>query len=282
MSFRLPRRADDADPHVPDHGIEEDRRVGTRDLTEWRSTLGRWMARLARAVSNVLGSYTGLAVVLAIGAAVAALMTYLASEVYEAVTDEDGLYQLDEPILDAALELRSPVADTTVTWFTHIGGTISMPIITVAVMVFLAIRRRRWTPVILIAAASLGSLLMTVAGKELIGRTRPDLADAVPPYEDSPSFPSGHALNATVIAGIIAYVLILRLQSRAARITAVTIAVVFAITMGLSRVFLGHHWFTDVVAAWALGLAWLAVVITVHRLYLTAREREVAEEPEAQ
>lgn len=280
MSDHTPRHEDDVEPRVPDAEMAEDRRVGARDLTDWKSPLGRWMARIARGVAALLGSYQGLAIVLAVGAVVAAVMTWLASETYEAVTDEDGVAMLDQPILDSMLELRSPATDTLFTYYTHVGGTIAMPIITIAVMVLFALRRRRWTPVILIAAASLGSLLMTVAGKELIGRTRPDLADAVPPYEDSPSFPSGHALNATVIAGIIAYVLILRLQSRAARITAITVATVFALTMGLSRVFLGHHWFTDVVAAWALGLAWLAVVITTHRLYLTARERKVADEPE--
>ncbi|HEX8627759.1 MAG TPA: phosphatase PAP2 family protein, partial [Catenuloplanes sp.] len=58
--------------------------------------------------------------------------------------------------------------------------------------------------------ATAGSLLMTVVGKGLVGRIRPPLADAVPPYETSPAFPSGHALNAVVVAGVIAYLLMLR------------------------------------------------------------------------
>jgi undecaprenyl-diphosphatase len=145
-----------------------------------------------------------------------------------------------------------------------------MPIVALAFLVGFTIQRRRWTPVVLLVAASAGSLLMTIAGKDLIGRARPPLADAVPPYEHSPSFPSGHTLNATVIVGTIVYLLILRQSRRVARVTTIVVGSLFVLSVGVSRVFLGHHWLTDVLAAWALGIAWLALVVTAHRLYLTA------------
>lgn len=114
---------------------------------------------------------------------------------------------------------------------------------------------------------------MTIAGKDLIGRQRPPLVDAVPPYEYSPSFPSGHTLNAVVVIGIIAYLVILRRESKRARIAVGTAAVLFALMVGMSRVYLGHHWFTDVLAGFVLGAAWLSIIITAHRLYLTTRKR---------
>ena len=119
--------------------------------------------------------------------------------------------------------------------------------------------------------AAVGSLAMTTTGKAFIGRTRPPLSDAVPPYETSPSFPSGHTLNATVITAVVVYLLLRRLESAWARTTTIVLGAVFVVTMGLTRVFLGHHWLTDVVAGWALGLGWAAAVITAHRLFLTVR-----------
>jgi undecaprenyl-diphosphatase len=171
------------------------------------------------------------------------------------------------------MSLRSPALDDVITRYTEIGGPVVMPILAVVAAVVLAALRRSATPLILMLAAAGGSLAMTIAGKRLFGRIRPPHADAVPPFETSPSFPSGHTLNAFVIAGIVAYILILRQHRKVARIATITIAAVFALTIGLSRVFLGHHWFTDVLAGWLIGAAWLAFVITAHRLYLTVQKR---------
>jgi undecaprenyl-diphosphatase len=261
--------------HGPRGEVENDRFVGDADLTRWSTPWGRGLARLAHRASDLLGPHAALIIVLVIGVAIAIGATFAAAEVYDAVTEADGVAGLDHPLLAAAEGLRSPFLNGFATYYTDVAGVILMPILAVVTMTVLGLRRRSWTPVILIASAALGSLLMTIAGKDLIGRARPPLSDAVPPYEHSPSFPSGHTLNATVIAGVVAYLLILRQHSKATRALTITVAAVFAFTVGCSRIFLGHHWFTDVLAAWMLGLAWLSVVITAHRLYLTARKIQI-------
>ncbi|PPB48798.1 phosphatidic acid phosphatase [Arthrobacter pityocampae] len=249
----------------------QDHYVGPRDLTRWTTPVGRFLVRCVRPLVRWAGPHAALLLLLAIGGGMAAALTAASAEVYESVMDADGVAALDQPALDLAVSLREGWFDAVVTGYTHIGGPIGMPILAVAIMVLLAVRRRSWTPVILLPAAAFGSLLMTVAGKDAIGRLRPPVGLAVPPYESSPSFPSGHSLNAVVIAGIVAYLLVLRQRRKRTRTLTVALAAVFAVTMGLSRVYLGHHWFTDVLVAWTLGVAWLAVVITAHRLYLTFR-----------
>lgn len=261
----------------PDPGTEgelrQDRRLGTVELTHWYTPWGRALAVLARWIGERLGPYAALIVTLLVGAGIAFALSAVAVQVYDAVTDEDGVAGVDQPLLDLALGLRNPTAETVVTLFTDLAGTTIMPIIAVGTALILGVHRRSWTPVALIVASGGGSLLMTVAGKELIQRERPPLADAVPPFEHSPSFPSGHTLNAVAVVGVIAYLLMLRRSTARARVALAIGAVLFAAFVGLSRVYLGHHWFTDVLSGWALGAAWLALVITAHRLYLTARER---------
>jgi undecaprenyl-diphosphatase len=264
-----------------DEGDEEelqvDRTVGAVDLTHWYTPVGRALASLVPRLSAVLGARVALILTLVAGAAIAFVLSFVASRIYDAVTESDGVAGLDRPMLQAAMRARSPILDAIVTGYTDIAGPIGMPILAVAAILFLSIRRKSWTPAILIAAAGLGSLLMTIAGKDIIDRDRPPLVDAVPPYDYSPSFPSGHTLNAIVIAGVIAYLLVLRQRSASTRVLTITVASLFALTIGLSRVFLGHHWFTDVLAGWTLGGAWLAIIITAHRLYLTSRQSRLTE-----
>jgi undecaprenyl-diphosphatase len=206
------------------------------------------------------------------GVAFAALMAG-AAWVYDAVADADGVAGLDRPVLDWAISLRTPTSEAWVTAFTNLGRTLPMVVVGVSLMLALYFRYRRRTVLVLSLVAATGSVSFTLVAKAMVGRSRPPLVDAVPPYEDSFSFPSGHTLNSTVVAGVLAYLVVWLAAQAWQRAVAAIGAVLWALAMGLSRVFLGHHWLTDVIFAWLFGLAWLALLITVHRVLLHRRRR---------
>ena len=264
------------DPPPSATGVVDEEHLGERDLGQWRTRPGQRFVALVAWVVLVLGrvwrwslANLALAVTVAVGGLVVLAATSLAGEVYEGVADRQGVAAFDQPVLDAAVASRTPSSEVWVTRFTDLGGTIGMPVIAVVVVVVLALTRRSWLPVVLMVAAAAGSLFFTVLGKDLVGRARPPLSLAVPPYESSPSFPSGHTLNATVVLGISAYLLMLGLRHARTRAVVAAVAVVLVLGMGLSRVWLGHHWLTDVIAGWLVGLAWLGTVVTGHRVKVT-------------
>ena len=272
------------DPHPPVDPVDrvpDEERIGDRDLAQWPTRTGRRFVALVAQVVALLArgwrwSLANLALVLTVlvGGGIVLGATVLASEVYDEVVDSEGLAALDQPVLDAAVASRTPASEEWVTRFTDLGGTVGMPVIAVVVVLVLAVRRRSWLPVVLMVIAAAGSVAITVLGKDLAGRARPPVALAVPPLESSPSFPSGHTLNATVVLGVSAYLVMLGRKHLRSRLLVGSVVVVFVVAMGLSRVWLGHHWLTDVMAGWLVGLAWLGTVVTAHRVKVTLDRAE--------
>ena len=278
----MPTGRDDRHPPVdPVDRVPDEERIGDRDLAEWPTRTGRRFVALVAQRVALLGrlwrwSLANLALVLTVlvGGGIVLGATLLAAAVYDEVVDSEGLAALDQPVLDAAVASRTPASEEWVTRFTDLGGTVGMPVIAVLVVVVLAVRRRSWLPVVLMGIAAAGSVAITVLGKDLAGRARPPVALAVPPLETSPSFPSGHTLNATVVLGVSAYLVMLGRKHLRSRLIVGSVVVVFVVAMGLSRVWLGHHWLTDVMAGWLVGLAWLGTVVTAHRVKVTLDRAE--------
>lgn len=207
-------------------------------------------------------------VALALGFAVCGAFAALAAQVYDAVSEADGIAVLDQPALNAALRLRTTALTDVAARFTELGGVVGMTLIATIAAVTLSLRRRSLEPVLVAAVTAVGSVGLTVVGKTVVARSRPPIVDAVPPFESSFSFPSGHSLNSMALVGVVTYLALRQLARWWSRLLVVVAGSLFVVAMGLSRVYLAHHWLTDVLGAWMIALAWLTVVVTAHHLYL--------------
>ncbi|MGJ7440781.1 phosphatase PAP2 family protein [Aquipuribacter sp. MA13-6] len=184
-----------------------------------------------------------------------------------------GLVAHDQGVLERVSQARTPTLDTVVTIYSDLGDPAPAIIATGLAVAGLGLRWRSWTPVVLMFLGGAGSLAMSMSTKAYADRVRPPLDLAVTPLEPSWSFPSGHALNATIIAGVLAYLVVSRTRSWRVAALVVPLAALHMVLMGLSRVYLGAHWLTDVIVGWTMALAWLALVLAVHQLLLRRSER---------
>jgi membrane-associated phospholipid phosphatase len=164
----------------------------------------------------------------------------------------------------------SAALDTLMTWASLSGGpAITSAYASILIVAYLA--RRRIAAALAIGTIVYGAALFNIAIKHLIQRVRPALEDplmALPTY----SFPSGHATASTVFGGLICILVWRsRLQGPRAGI-AIACAVAWIALVGVSRVYLGLHYPTDVVAGTAEGLLWLMVsTIAFDRLGIDLR-----------
>lgn len=161
-----------------------------------------------------------------------------------------------------AASLRAP-ALTTLAWsLTHVGGTIGLTLLTAVIASGLALRGLRAQAVILVASMS-GAAILTVVLKGAFNRPRLDAELRLGPPPRTAAFPSGHSLNTAALMALLVGFVLISAASRAARAGAVAAALVVTAAVGASRVYLGYHRLTEVLAGWALGLAWACATALV-------------------
>lgn len=248
--------------------------MGYADVEVW----GGVLVAVACAALAVLAaaSRTALSAVrrtILIGTCSAAALFTAHAAVVDAVADPDIPADADGPVLSWIVTHRSGgVLTWVMTELSAVGGTAGMTGLAVVAAVLLWCRRRRHEALVVLVAA-LGAALLVVLAKNLYGRARPPLAVQLVP-ESTASLPSGHALGSIVVLGVIAVVAARSARSRALRIQAFVTAAAGIVLIGVSRLYLGVHWLTDVLAGWALGGAWLALCITA--LVVLNRRRTAA------
>lgn len=147
---------------------------------------------------------------------------------------------------------------------TALGGVTVLTIVSAAVLTFLFLRRERATAAFL-AVAILGGQFLSHIAKSGFSRARPDL---VPHGVEvaSASFPSGHSMMAAVTYLTLA-VILCRIEAKfRMRAFYIILAALLTLLVGISRLYLGVHWPTDVLAGWTLGAAWALGVWLVARV----------------
>jgi membrane-associated phospholipid phosphatase len=165
------------------------------------------------------------------------------------------LQHLTNPFLDALLRGVSA--------FGYV--VVEAPLIGLAVAIFAW--RRRWLEAGFVAVATIGSGALGTILKIVVGRARPVLATGngtLWQLVDRYSFPSGHAVFYTAFFGALAFLLWKRFNGRA-RWAGIIICLALIVLVGPSRVFLGAHWPSDVLAGYLVGGVWLSAVIVCYQ-----------------
>lgn len=179
-----------------------------------------------------------------------------------AVERGNGLASLDPQVTHRVVGLRTPTLDDVAQVVTLFGSEAWLAVLTLAAVGVLLLRAERRRALVVIASMAT-SAAATVAVKFVVNRPRPGALVELGAPEASFSFPSGHTLNSTVCYGVLALTALSLLRTLRARILTASAAGVVVVSIGLSRLYLGYHWATDVLAGWALGLSILALAVTV-------------------
>jgi membrane-associated phospholipid phosphatase len=164
---------------------------------------------------------------------------------------------------------------------TQLGGATVLLVITLAASLALVLARR-FAHAALMGAALAGGEALNMALKAAFERPRPSFSDPIATASGF-SFPSGHAMVSLTVYGALAFVIVATTKSRRARVLVLATAAALVLAIGFSRLYLGVHYVSDVLAAYGAGVAWLMLcglgLLGASRLRTGPSRLEPAAEP---
>ena len=195
------------------------------------------------------------------GLVISAAGLWLFGAITEDVIHHDPLTQFDVTLLDWLHARATPTGYAIAQAISLFGSAVTLTLLAVGVGLVLA-ARRQWILLGGWLAAFAGGGLLNQVLKLVIRRPRPPYAAAFL-HSYSWSFPSGHAMASLIGYGMLAYVLmVLWIHRRRAQLFVVLGATLLIVAIGLSRLYLGVHYFSDVVGGYAAGVLWLSACIS--------------------
>ncbi len=240
-----------------------------------KTRLLKWVA--GRKTVHGLRPYLPLLLVLLLGAIAAIAAAHLFVEVAQRVRDASStISRSDQSVQAWFLQHRQPGVILLFRIFTFFGGGPGI-LLLVGVLGVLLVRKEPATAAYLLGTA-LGGYLLNLGLKMMFARTRPDLASAVISAH-SYAFPSGHAMESFVVYGAVAFLALRQPWPWMLNSAILALAVTMVILIGLSRVYLGVHWVSDIAGGWSAGLVWLVAATLAFHMLLRAKPGSPARQP---
>lgn len=177
----------------------------------------------------------------------------------DSVAEHSDLAAYDPTVTADVVAARSWPLTVLAQVLTMVGSEIVVGALTVLVLAWLALRHGRWRAAWVFGATMAVTGGLTLAVKHVVSRPRPAPALMLGPIDTGFSFPSGHTLYSTVFFGLVAGLLWQRWERRWTRVLVVAGWGLMSGGVGLSRLYLGYHWLTDVLAGWTIGVGVLAL-----------------------
>jgi undecaprenyl-diphosphatase len=233
-----------------------------------RGRVGKW----AVAHSGPIGSYAPILLVMAVGGMAALGAGYLFVELAEqARLTTSAVNRADQAIHTWFGHERQAGMTALLRTATTIGGSLGLGTIAAAVAATLLVRKERASAIFVVVTVGTGTLL-NLGLKMIFARTRPDLASALVVARWY-SFPSGHAMGSFITLGALVYIALRQPWPWAAKSAGLAIALTMVVLVGLSRVYLGVHWTSDIAGGWSAGAVWLAAAVMAFEMLLHLRQR---------
>jgi len=216
---------------------------------------------------EVLGLHLTLGILILIGA------SWLFAAIAEDVVNKEQLTEIDVDVTQAVQSRASRALTTAMLVITHAHSTpAGFLIASLIVAYFLRNRLKSWALAFSLSVG--GGMLLNVSLKNLFQRARPTFDDPILTFT-SYGFPSGHTMLATTLYGVLCVFLISRVRSWLLRLLAIIVAALLIGLVGFSRIYLGAHYLSDVMAAMVEGLAWVALCLTaVHTMRRWKEQRQ--------
>jgi membrane-associated phospholipid phosphatase len=205
------------------------------------------------------------AFVFLVGLLAAGAVGWVFLELLLQVTTGSPLVGTDTRTLNLVATLRTPQLDQAMYLLTYLGSAQTIVALAALAVVIALLADRRQDALLLVLALVAATVFFEIV-KTLVGRPRPPLEDARI-VQSGFSFPSGHSTIAAVFYGTVAYLLMHGLRREAPRVLVGICAGLLVIGIGVSRVYLGVHYPSDVLAGWAAGLLWVILVIVAEHLW---------------